>query len=289
MKTKMLLTIAEQLQIGVQQLKKSGSPKLDCEILLLKVLNDNLEKNYTKTWLLTWPETVLTSEQTQQFEDYLALRSQGMPIAYITGVKDFWSFSLQVSPDTLIPRPETELLVESALEKIANDSCGSILDLGTGSGAIALAIASERPQLSVLATDFSQRALDMAKKNALMLELSHVSFCQSHWFTDIPEQRFDLIVSNPPYIAKDDPHLEQDVKRYEPLSALLAEQNGLADIGLIIEQSQFYLKKSGWILFEHGFEQAQAVQSLLSRAGFSNIETINDINELARVTLAKKQ
>ncbi|WP_198265914.1 peptide chain release factor N(5)-glutamine methyltransferase [sulfur-oxidizing endosymbiont of Gigantopelta aegis] len=285
----MPLTIAEQLKMACQQLGTSDSPKLDCEILLLKVLNEHSEKIHTKTWLLTWPETLLTPEQSQQFDAYLALRSQGMPIAYITGNKDFWSFSLQVSPDTLIPRPETELLVECVLEKVAIDSHESILDLGTGSGAIALAIASERPNVSVLATDFSQAALAMAKNNASMLGLNHVSFCRSHWFDDIPSKGFEFIVSNPPYIAQNDPHLDANVKDYEPLSALIAEQDGLADIALIIAQCQPYLKSKGWLLFEHGFEQAPAVQQLLSDAGFDNIETLNDINRLARVTLAQNR
>ncbi len=287
-----LLTIAQILQQGKTQLSKSDTAKLDCEILLLKVLNQYLDKQqplYTKTWLLTWPEKTLTHKQTQQFEYFLSLRSQGMPVAYITGQKDFWSFSLCVTPDTLIPRPETELLVEYALQKISLIDNYRVLDLGTGSGAIALAIASERSNAQVLATDFSLKALKIAKQNAQTLKLNNVSFCHSHWFKNIPvpKQKFDVIVSNPPYIAENDPHLEANVRDYEPNSALLSGNNGLADISEIVEQSRGYLKPEGWLLFEHGYEQAEAVQSLLYAASFVHISTFADLNRLPRVTIAQ--
>ncbi len=283
-----LLTIADILQYGTTRLSNSDSAKLDCEILLLKVLNDlnkHSEKRYTKTWLLTWPEKVLSSKQIQQFEHYLSLRSQGMPVAYITGTKDFWSFTLEVTPDTLIPRPETELLVECALQKIALSKEQNILDLGTGSGAIALAIASERSNAKVLATDFSLQTLKVAEMNAVQLKLTNVSFCQSHWFKNIPQQQFNIIVSNPPYIAGNDPHLDKNVKKYEPLTALLSENKGLADIREIIEHSHAYLIPGGWLLFEHGYQQADAVQALFQQFKFSQISTFNDLNRLPRVTL----
>ena len=283
-----LLTIAHILQRGIIQLNNSDSAKLDCEILLLKVLNHKSEQHYTKTWLLTWPEKTLTGEQTQQFEHYLGLRSQGMPIAYITGTKDFWSFTLDVTSDTLIPRPETELLVECALEKIPAVDKQNILDLGTGSGAIALAIASERSNANILATDFSLQTLNIAAKNASRLKLSNVSFCQSHWLKNIPEQQFDVIVSNPPYIAENDPLLEENVRHYEPLTALLSDNNGLADISEIIEQSHYYLKPGGWLLFEHGYEQARSVQALFQKLKYCKINTFTDINRLPRVTIAQR-
>lgn len=283
-----LLTIAHVMQRGIIQLNNSDSAKLDCEILLLKVLNHESEKHYTKTWLLTWPEKNLTSKQIQQFEHYLGLRSQGMPIAYITGTKDFWSFTLDVTSDTLIPRPETELLVECALEKIPALDKQNILDLGTGSGAIALAIASERSNANILATDFSLQALNIAEKNAARLKLSNVSFCQSHWFKNIPEQQFDVIVSNPPYIAENDPLLDENVRHYEPLTALLSDNNGLADISEIIEQSHYYLKPGGWLLFEHGYEQASSVQALFKKLKYCKINTLTDINHLPRVTIAQR-
>lgn len=286
-----LLTIADILQYGTTRLSNSDSAKLDCEILLLKILNDNSnkqsEKHFTKTWLLTWPEKILSSEQIQQFEHYLNIRSQGMPIAYITGTKDFWSFTLEVTPDTLIPRPETELLVECALEKIALSGKQTILDLGTGSGAIALAIAAERSNTKVLATDVSLQALKVAQLNAAQLKLSNIAFCRSHWFKKIPQQQFNIIVSNPPYIAENDPHLEENVKKFEPLTALLSKKKGLADIREIIEHSQYYLKPGGWLLFEHGYQQADAVQTLFQQFKFSKISTLNDLNHQPRVTLAQ--
>lgn len=290
------LTIDHLLKRGKTQLSSSDSAKLDCEILLLKVLNDALSKqpnnttpkHYTKTWLLTWPEKIITREQVQQFDHYLSLRSQGIPIAYITGTKDFWSFTLDVTADTLIPRPETELLVECALEKIIVTKEYTILDLGTGSGAIALAIASERNNAKVLATDCSLKALNIAQKNASRLKLNNISFCQSHWFKSIPDQEFDIIISNPPYIAEHDPHLEVNVSRYEPLTALLSADNGLADIREIIEHSQPYLKPGGWLLIEHGFQQGKAVQALFQTFKFCQIKTFADLNRLPRVTIAQR-
>lgn len=289
-----LSTITETLQFGIKMLSDSDSPKLDCEILLLKILNDEAElqhtphKVYTKTWLLTWPETELSNEQVNQFRHYLDLRSQGIPIAYITGTQDFWSFTLDVTSETLIPRPETELLVECALEKIPELDKQAILDLGTGSGAIALAIASERENSKILATDISKQALHTAENNASKLKLRNVSFCQSHWFKGIPEQQFDLIVSNPPYIAENDPHLESNVRRYEPLTALLSDDNGLADIKEIIAQSHHFLKPGGWLLFEHGHEQAEAVQTLFQKKNFHEINTLRDLSQLPRVTIAQR-
>ncbi|MDX2503715.1 MAG: peptide chain release factor N(5)-glutamine methyltransferase [Gammaproteobacteria bacterium] len=289
--TEPLLTIDHILRSGIAQLNQSDTPKLDSEILLLKVLNDNnnkSEKIYTKTWLLTWPEKTLSKKQVQQFEHYIELRSQGMPVSYITGTKDFWSFTLDVTSDTLIPRPETELLVECALEKISAHQNSHILDLGTGSGAIALAIASEMRLSNVLATDFSLEALNVAQNNAIRLGLKNISFCQSHWFKNISEQNFDLIISNPPYIAENDPHLDENVRSYEPLSALLSKDNGLADINEIIIHSQHYLKSGGWLLFEHGYTQAEAVQNLFRENKFCQISSLNDLNQFPRVTLAQR-
>jgi len=287
------VTIEQALKSGSETLITSDSAKLDCEILLLKVLNDSYQTQHTRTWLMTWPETILTAEQIQQFSHYLTLRSKGMPVAYITGEQDFWTLTLNITPDTLIPRPETELLVECALEKIADSGEQYVLDLGTGSGAIALAIAAERNNAQVLASDFSQQALDVAKnnaqKNADQLHLDHISFCRSHWFKNIPEQQFDVIVSNPPYIAKNDPQLEENVSKYEPISALHAGDEGLDDIYEIIKHCHGYLKPGGWILFEHGYEQASAVQEILKKYGFSQISTVSDLNHLPRVTMANNK
>ncbi len=280
-------TIAQTLQQGIHDLDASDSAKLDCEILLLKVLSDSHQRNYDKTWLMTWPEKVLTHEQFQQFFHYISLRAQGMPVAYIIGEQGFWSFMLKVSPATLIPRPETELLVEYALDKIATDKQQRIVDLGTGSGAIALAIASERPDSHISATDNSLECLKIAQDNAQNLQLNNITFYQSHWFNDMPAQQFDIIVSNPPYIAIDDPLLSEQVKQYEPLTALYAGTQGLDDYQQIIHNCHPYLKSAGWLLFEHGFNQAADLQQLLSQSGFSNIHTYDDLNQLPRVTLAQ--
>ncbi len=280
-------TISQVLLQGSQTLRCSDSAKLDCEILLLKVLNDSEQTQHSKTSLMTWPEKQLTDKQIQQFSHYLKLRSEGMPVAYITGEQDFWTLSLSVTAATLIPRPETELLVECALEKIPETGEQNLLDLGTGSGAIALAIASERSKARVLASDFSQQALSIAQKNAEQLHITNISFCRSHWFNNIPGQQFDVIVSNPPYIAENDPLLEENVRKYEPLSALHSGDEGMDDIHEIIKNSHSHLKPDGWIIFEHGYNQARAVQSLLQQYGFNRISTVNDLNQQPRVTMAK--
>ncbi len=287
------LSTAQALSQAKQILTNSGSdsPQLDSEILLLKVLNDvpnSTQKTpYNKTWLMTWPEKCLTQTQAKQFFHYVNLRTTGKPIAYITGYKDFWTLCLHVTSATLIPRPETEQLVECALEKIAPEARQNILDLGTGSGAIALAIASERPLAQILATDMSASALTVAQQNAIASQLSNVCFKQADWFHGIGSQVFDVIVSNPPYISQDDPYLEEHVRQYEPLSALHAKHNGLADIQTIITTSRAHIKDNGWLLFEHGHRQSEAVQSLFSHYGFSQISTINDLNHVPRVTMAQ--
>lgn len=292
------ITIADAIQSGISKLDGanacSDSPKLDSEILLLQVLNQTSEHHLSKTWLLTWPEKRLTITQFEQFNHYLDLRSTGMPIAYITGEKDFWTLSLSVTPDTLIPRPETEMLVESALEKISTTEKTALLDLGTGSGAIALAIASERQYCRITATDISQAALDIAAKNAQKTKSANVTFLQSDWFDGIKQQgldakglKFDFIVCNPPYIAADDPLVEENVRLYEPSGALFSSHNGLDDMHRIIQQLPDYLNPGGWILFEHGYKQSNAVQALLKKYAFTNIDTINDLNQQPRVTLGQ--
>ncbi len=289
------LTVQQAIKLGMEQLQQAGldsdTLKLDCEILLLDALNhgsaSNSKQKKTKTWLLTWPEQTLSSAQIQYYLDSLKQRAQGKPVAYITGTKDFWDFSLKVSPDTLIPRPETELLVECALDTLPFKTPLKVLDMGTGSGAIALAIASERPDAKVLASDTSAQVLEVARSNAKSIQLPNIQFCHSDWFENIPEYQFDLIVSNPPYIAPGDPLLEMNVQRFEPQSALLAAENGLAAIRQIISGSHNYLKPGGWLLLEHGYTQAEAVQELLKQYRFKNIRTVKDLNRLDRVSMGQ--
>jgi len=287
-------TIDQAIQYGKQVLTNSDTARLDSELLLLKVLNDSALDNlgppkqyYTKTWLMTWPETLLTEQQYTQYKQYLHSRAQGKPIAYIIGSKDFWSLTLKVSPDTLIPRPETELLVECALEKIPSAASYTIIDLGTGSGAIALALAAEKPESQLIATDISLAALEMAKKNALNLDIKNVSFYQSHWFDELPTLQCDLIISNPPYISDNDPQLEDNVRYYEPLSALLSDHNGLKDIKEIINNSSSFLKSAGWLLIEHGYQQGPQAETLFLQYGYIHVQTVNDLNDLPRVTMGQ--
>jgi len=307
------ITIAQALQDGVQQLEQSSdTPKLDSEILLLKVLNsistsDELIAK-TRTWLLTWPEAPLSEEQLEAYQQSLNARARGLPVAYIIAEQGFWTLDLEVTTDTLVPRPETELLVECALDKIPEghfpkdrvskdrvskdrvpeENDYSVLDLGTGSGAIALALAYERPASHILATDISTAALEVAQRNARRLKLGNIKFVRSCWFESIKPRRYDLIVSNPPYIPQSDPHLQQASLQYEPQIALSSGADGLNALRIIIHQSPNYLKNSGWLLFEHGYDQKKEVQSLLKAEQFSNITTVNDLNGQPRVSMGQK-
>jgi release factor glutamine methyltransferase len=297
------MNILDAVNWGINRLSSSDTARLDAELLLLKAVNESTGKAHNRTWLRTWPEASLTAEQLTQFKHYIEKRLNGEPVAYIIGKKDFWTLSLTVTPATLIPRPETELLVETALEKIkaaeSSKAAQRILDLGTGSGAIALALAAECPNCQILATDISQEALAVAQNNAQQHQLNNVSFIHSSWFEQLPEQipqqftegftekRFDLIVSNPPYIAIDDKELEDNVQKHEPLSALHSGTTGLDDITLIIANARQYLAAHGWLILEHGYTQAEAIQQLLRRNGYRAIKTFSDLNGLARVTQAQ--
>jgi len=264
----------------------SDSPALDTEILL----SHCLEKN--RTYLHTWPEHIVEAEPLACFQSFLEKRLTDYPIAYLIGTKPFWSLDLIVTPDVLIPRPETELLVETALDKIRQIKHPKILDLGTGSGAIALALASERPDATIIATDVSTEALQIAKKNADKYQLSGiVEFIKSDWFSQIIDRDFDLIVSNPPYIAPNDPHLTQSI-RYEPQQALIADSitsgNGMKDIQTIISQSQNYLKENSYLMIEHGYQQGSATQLLFKTHCYSNNQIIKDISGNDRLSIVQK-
>ncbi len=281
-------TVEATLRATTTLLDESGSasPSLDAAVLLCHVLGK------PRSYLLTWPEKVLTNEQQSQFRALIKRRIEGEPIAYITGEREFWSLSLMVSPSTLIPRPDTERLVEVALEKVSTEPC-QLLDLGSGTGAIALAMASECPQHAVTGIDIRTEAKELAEKNARNLGINNVTFLRGSWFEPLESNRsyigtkFGLIVSNPPYIDKDDPHLTSGDVRFEPTSALVAEEKGLSDIRMIATQAVRHLKPKGWLLFEHGFEQGEAVRKLLLTLGYSNVSTEQDYAGNDRVTYGR--
>lgn len=258
----------------------SPTAAIDAEVLLMWVLQCE------RAYLYTWPERLLTEPQQMQFEQSLDKRLQGFPVAYITGTREFWGLELSVSGSTLIPRPDTELLVELVLEKVDKKEA-SVLDLGTGTGAIALAIASEKNSWQVLGVDISEQALQVAERNSKRLHLA-VNWQCSRWFDSIPNTLFDVIVSNPPYIDKDDPHLEEGDVRFEPRSALVAEQQGLSDLETIINQSKNHLVPHGHLFVEHGWQQGQAVRQRMREAGLVNVETHQDLAGHERITSCMK-
>jgi len=259
----------------------SDSPKLDAEVLLCFVLNKE------RSFLLTWPEKLLTDAQLLCFLPLLARRIQGEPIAYITGIKEFWSLPLAVSVATLIPRPDTETLVEVVLEQYEGKENVSCLDLGTGTGAIALALASENSTWKIDAVDFNADAVQLAQCNAKNLNLEQVNIFTSDWFSQVDaHKKYDVIVSNPPYIDSEDENLNQGDVRFEPKSALVANEQGLADIKHIADIARTFLLAQGKLLFEHGFEQGQAVRYILAAFGYENMQTEKDLNGHDRITWA---
>lgn len=257
----------------------SDTPRIDAEILMQHVVQQPL------AWLIARGDKQALAEHTTKFFKAVAQRQRGVPVAYIIGSRDFWTLSLSVDENVLIPRPDTETLVEHALELLPEHSPLQLLDLGTGSGAIALAIAKERPQAHVLAVDLFEGALAIAQKNALINKIPNVSFLQSSWFAAIDSQtKFELIASNPPYVEKGDPHLEKGDLRFEPDTALIAKDDGLADLCEVIETAPNYLASTGCLIVEHGFEQADEVAAIYKQTGFTQIQCFNDLNLLPRCT-----
>jgi release factor glutamine methyltransferase len=290
--------IGEILWLHSKQLEaalnlNSSSARVEVQCLLQAVLQVN------RAYLLTHPEQPLDADHHARYMALFERRLGGEPVAYLLGEREFYGLTFKVTPATLIPRPETELLVELALQRIPHpdlslrspqpspNRSGSIfrvLDLGTGSGAIALSIAHARPDIEVVAVDASAAAMEVARFNAQQLNLNNVCLLHSNWFTALHGEHFDMIVSNPPYIAADDAHLAQGDVRFEPRSALAAGVDGLEDIRLIIAQAKDHLSANGWLLFEHGYDQAEQVRTLLQQTGFTEIFSARDLAGIERVS-----
>lgn len=268
-------TLAELLASA--ELPDSDTARLDAELLLCHAIGK------PRTYLRTWPERQPDAEQLRRFEQLLSQRRRGVPIAYLLGEQGFWSLQLEVSASTLIPRPDTERLVEVALE-VGPEGAAQVLDLGTGTGAIALALAVERPQWQLTGVDRIAEAVALAQRNARRLQIGNAHFEQSDWFGVLAGRRFDVIVSNPPYIAADDPHLQQGDVRFEPGSALVSGADGLDDIRVLVSQAPSHLHTAGWLLFEHGWQQADAVAQLLREQGFEQVQSWRDLGDQQRVT-----
>ncbi len=275
------MKLAKLLQETSQKLSSiTDSPRLEAECLLSHALS------ITRSEIYAYPEMELSEIQLKSFPLLMERRIQGEPLAYILGLKEFWSLGFKVTPATLIPRPETESLVEWMLVNFPNDQTLKIADLGTGSGAIALSLASERPHWKITATDQSSEALDIARYNAKKLGILNVELLESDWCEALKENQYFAIVSNPPYIEPNDPHLTQ--LQWEPKSALVAGENGLSDLRSIIETAHHYLSKNGYLVLEHAFDQSQPVQSLLRQNGYKSIESHPDLNDHLRFTTASK-
>jgi release factor glutamine methyltransferase len=275
---KQCLTLSEEINAV------SDTARLDIELILTHILQKN------RTWLFTWSDHVLTEKQTADFLQMLERRKNGEPVAHIIGQREFWSLSFDVNNSTLIPRPDTELLVETLLELFSHDlpdASRHCLDLGTGTGAIALSLAHEKKFWKVVGVDQSPAAIELAEKNRQKFQLQNVNLKISDWFSNMDQQQFDVIVSNPPYIDPQDPHLSQGDLRFEPLTALIADEKGLADIKHIIHHAKNYLLSGGWLLLEHGYDQAEAVKKLLHENGYAQIQTRKDYGGNDRVTFAR--
>ena len=263
-----------QNQLGLESTESSFEANLLCQ----QVFGVN------RAWLISHQNDALKVNQQEAFEALVQRRLSGEPIAYILGSREFYGLQLKTTSATLIPRPDTETLVEAALTKISQNSNLDVLDLGTGTGAVALAIAKNRPHCKVRAVDASTSALSVALDNAQFLKLENVRLLESNWFSNLQNEKFDVIVSNPPYIAQDDEHLKQGDLRFEPLSALASGVDGLDDIRKIIQDTPHYLKSNGWLMLEHGYDQADAVAALLNARGFSKVAHAKDIAGTLRVT-----
>ena len=281
-----MATVKQLLTDGETALAGSDSGRLDAEVLLACSLNRN------RTWLYTWPEHIPTLHEQHLYLELLRRRQDGQPVAYLTGRREFWGLLLKITHDVLIPRPETELLIETLLERMVDRNDAIIADLGTGSGAIALALASEKPDWKFVATDASDKALAVAKENAERLELCNIDFRQGvsgEWTTPLAGMLFDAIVSNPPYVEEKDIHLEQGDVLFEPIEALVSGPQGLDDIKKITSQTGPFLHPGGWLMVEHGYNQGEAVRSIFTDSGFTEVETLRDLAGQERVTVGRRR
>jgi len=274
-------TIRRLLEQAAQRLA-TDSPRLDAELLLAGSLGKS------RSYLYTWPEAVPPAAVQLRFRELLGRRAAGEPVAYLLGQREFWSLPLTVTPATLIPRPETETLVALALQRIPADTDAWIADLGTGSGAVALAIARERPRCRIIATDISRAALAVAAANAERLELANVQCLAGDWCAALPDGAFDLIVSNPPYIAEDDSHLTRGDVRFEPREALAAGPLGMDALQHIARCASTRLRPHGWLLLEHGYDQAQPATRLLRACGYEQVQDYPDDAGLGRVVAGRR-
>ena len=283
------MTFDALLKSAAQRLQLAGSPspRVDAEVLM------EFATGRSRTWLYTWGDSECPTWEHARFDALIAARAQGQPVAYLTGEREFWGLPLATSPTTLIPRPDTETLVEAALAR-AGTPTGRLLDLGTGTGAIALAFASEKPDWQVVGVDVRPEAVALAADNARTLNITNATFLVSDWFSAFtlsspsassPGSTFEIIVSNPPYIAADDPHLGQGDVRFEPRSALVAEADGMADLLHLITTAQAFLSPGGWLVLEHGYQQAPSVRQALKLAGYQSVESVQDMGGHERVTL----
>lgn len=275
-------TISDALHTATALLSRaSGSPRLDAELLLQHVTG------LTRADFRARPERELPASAGWSFQQLVKRRMQGEPVAYIRGQQEFWSLLIEVAPAVLIPRPETELVVERALTHIEKDAAASIADLGAGSGAISLAIATERVQARIIGVEASREALQLAARNAARLGLANVAFAHGSWFEPLAGQRFDVIASNPPYIAVDDPDLAPEVRRYEPAGALIAGPTGMEALAAVIADAPRHLAPGGWLVLEHGWKQGAAVREQLVRRGFAHVRSHTDLAGRERVTEAR--
>lgn len=271
-------TIADLLQQGSERLQGLDNPQSEARLLLAYALNKD------PVWLMTWPEKEVSEQVSALYQQLLERRVKREPLAYLLGNKEFWSLPLKVNNTVLVPRPETELLVETVLSLLPNSPL-SVLELGTGSGAIACALAHSRPAWNIIASDISSEALTVAKENAHQLALSNIQWYQADWFNGLPKQKYAAVISNPPYLSATDPHLIDELL-FEPRRALVSGKSGLEAYETIIANAADYLVQQGSLILEHGFAQGPAIQQLLAKAGFSKIETLTDLAGLARVTFA---